>query len=186
MYSFQRRELKGRLWFPMVSQFVRIGRFSSKNTSCTCGVPQAPFLGQSSSIFVLHLSHLPVNRTTPVGNNMQTIHSFILLSPLKAFLKVYFLSKIVFLTFGPGSVITVWLLTQMKLTRFSSALAINSVLYPLSHVDVAGTSVQLPKRVKILGATLDQQLTFQDQFNTVFSAFFYCFTLFTNSFVAFS
>ena len=42
---------------------------------------KAPFLGQSSLIFILHPSHLSLNRTTPVSNNMQTIHSFILLSP---------------------------------------------------------------------------------------------------------
>ena len=93
---------------------------------------KAPFLGQSFSIFILHPLPLSLNRTTLVSNNTQTIHSFISLSPLKAFLKVCFLSKIVFLTFGPGSVITVSLSTQIKLTQFSLALAINSVLYLLS------------------------------------------------------
>jgi len=43
---------------------------------------------------------------------------------------------LIFLTFGPGYVIKVWLSTQIKLTRFSSALAINSVVYPLSHMSM--------------------------------------------------
>ena len=71
-----------------------------------------------------------------VQHSSATIRSFISLSPLKAFLKVCFLSKIVFLTFGPGSVITVSLSTQIKLTQFSLALAINSVLYLLSHMSM--------------------------------------------------
>jgi len=81
--------------------------------------------------------------------------------------------KIVFLTFVPGSIITVWLSTQIKLKRFSSALAINLVLYPLSHISYCrhlGTAV---KKVKFLGATLTQQLTLQDHVNTVCGAFFY-------------
>ena len=102
---------------------------------------KAPSSGQSSSISTLHLLPLSLNRTTPVSNNTQTIHSSILLYPLKAFLKVYFLSKIVFLTLGHGSVTTVLPSTQIKLTQFFSALAINSVLYPLSHMSM----LQVPR-----------------------------------------
>jgi hypothetical protein len=44
----------------------------------------APFLGQSCSLFILHPSPLSLNCTTSARNNMQTIHSFILLSLLRA------------------------------------------------------------------------------------------------------
>ena len=40
-------------------------------------------------------------------------------------------------------------------------------------LNVAGISVQLSKKVKILRAKLDQQLTFQDHVNTVCSASFH-------------
>ena len=77
-------------------------------------------------------------------------------------------------TFGPGSVITVWLSTQIKRTRFSSALAIHLVLYPLSHMSMLLAPQYIcQKKVKKFGATLDQQLTFHDHINTVCSASIY-------------
>jgi len=80
----------------------------------------------------------------------------------------------VLLTVGPGSVITVCSLsTHINLTLLSSALAMNSTFYPLSHMSMFQAPRYSCKKVNILGATLNQQVTFQDHVNTVGSAVFY-------------
>ena len=122
------------------------------------------------SILILFL-HPSLNRPTPVNNNMQMIHSFMLLSAQSL------LSKIVL-----PSVITVWLSTQIKLTRFSLAPTKNSVLWhpqkTLVYLHCHMSMLLAPQYIcqkskKILGAALNQQLSFQDHVNTVYNASFY-------------
>jgi hypothetical protein len=81
---------------------------------------KAPLLGQSCT---LRPSPLSLNHTTPASNNMQTIHSFILLSfcsePFSLSLSLSLsVSKVVLLTIGPGFAIKVWPSTQIKRARF--------------------------------------------------------------------
>ena len=135
---------------------------------------RAPSSGQSSSISTLHLSPPSLNRTIPVSNNTQTIHSSILLylpqslsqsllslENCLSHLRAWFCHN--GLALNPDKTDAVLFGTRNKLGSLST----------LTHVDVAGTSVQLSKKVEILGATLDQQLTFHYHVNTVCSASFY-------------
>ena len=106
---------------------------------------KAPLLGQSCSIFTLRPSPLSLNHTTPPSNNMQTIHSFILLSFCS---EPFSLSLSLSLSLCLESCLThhrAWFCHKSlalnpdktgAVLAISSALAINSIFYPLSHMSM--------------------------------------------------
>jgi len=157
------------------SQFVRIGRFSSKNTSCTCGVPQGSVLGPILfNIYTSPIASIAESHNTRqqqyaddtqlyISLSAQSLsQSLLSLENCLTHLRAWFCHN--GLTLNPDKTDAVLFGTRNKLGSLSS----------LTHVNVAGTSVHLSKKVKILGgATLDQQLTLQDHVNTVCSASFY-------------
>ena len=156
------------------SQFVRIGRFSSKNTYCTCGVPQGSVLGPILfNIYTSPIASIAESYNTRQQQYADDTQLYIALSAQSlsqsllslenclSHLRAWFCHN--GLALNPDKTDAVLFGTRNKLGSLST----------LTHVDVAGTSVQLSKKVKILGATLDQQLTFHDHVNTVCSASFY-------------
>jgi hypothetical protein len=135
-------------------------------------MPQGTILGPILfNIYTSPIAAIALYCSTPASNKMQTIHRLILLSLLRAFLKAYS-RKLSYLqawfchnglALNPDKTYAILSGTRNKLSFLST----------LTYVNVAGTSVQRSKKLKIPGATLDQHLFFQNRVNTVCSASFY-------------
>jgi len=156
------------------TQSVRIGSHSSTHNPCLVGVPQGSVLGPLLlSIYTSPISTIAKSHQVSQQHYADDTQLYVALFPpnynqdITALesclnsLRTWFCEN--GMTLNPTKSVAILFGTSQKLKSFSS----------LNSCNVAGTDIQLSDKLKILGATLDSNLTMESHIKALSSSCFY-------------